>query len=396
MRGEPTDRLPWAPRMDLWSIALNSRGHLPGGFQGLDTVGIARRLGTACHAVRADFTQARSPDDLILRGVGFDNHPDFPYQVVLRDLPADFEHDAENQITTFHTACGDLTTHLQMTAAMKLDGISLPFHRSFAIDSAADFDKVACIFDHLEVVPAPERYGRFHARVGEEGVAVAAGPIAASPMHLILHELVAMDQFFYLYVDAREGLGELATRMTPVYEAILETVAESDAEVVFWGANYDQDLTWPPFFEEHIAPWLRWVSDRLHRAGKLLLTHTDGENQGLLPLYGDCRFDVAESVCPAPMTRGTLAQLREGMPPQTTVWGGIPSVALLPDAMDGAAFEAYFDKVFAELGTGERLILGVSDNVPPDADLDRLRRITERVEAFGPVRPTPKPGADGD
>ena len=395
MRGEPTDRLPWAPRMDLWSIALNSRGQLPEQYQGRDTVGIARELGTACHAVRADFTQARTPEDLILRGVGFDNHPDFPYQVQLRDLPFDYQHDAENQVTTFHTACGDLTTHLQMTAAMKLDGISLPFHCSFAIDGAADFDKVACIFDHLEVIPAPERYGQFHARIGEEGVAVAAGPIAASPMHLVLHELVAMDQFFYLYVDAYEGLVELAERMTPVYEAILETVAGSDAEVVFWGANYDQDLTWPPFFAEHIAPWLRRVSDRLHRSGKLLLTHTDGENQGLLPLYGDCRFDVAESVCPEPMTRCTLAQLREGMGDQTTVWGGIPSVALLPDAMDEAAFEAYFDKVFAELGTGERLILGVSDNVPPDADLGRLRRLGERVEAFGPVRPAPVPGAGG-
>jgi hypothetical protein len=56
--------------------------------------------------------------------------------------------------------------------------------------------------------------------------------------------------------------------------------------------------------------------------------------------------------------------------------------------MDTGRFEEYLDEVFAGLGTGERLILGVSDNVPPDADLDRLERIGARVEAFGPVRPT--------
>ncbi|MCC7261081.1 MAG: hypothetical protein IT369_01035, partial [Candidatus Latescibacteria bacterium] len=44
-------------------------------------------------------------------------------------------------------------------------------------------------------------------------------------------------------------------------------------------------------------------------------------------------------------------------------------------------------QVFGELGTGERLILGVSDNVPPAASLARLARIKERVEAWGPVRP---------
>lgn len=38
---------------------------------------------------------------------------------------------------------------------------------------------------------------------------------AASPMHLILHELVAMDQFFYLYHDEREAMHHLTARMKP-------------------------------------------------------------------------------------------------------------------------------------------------------------------------------------
>ena len=29
IRGEPTDQLPWAPRMDLWYIAQRARGTLP-------------------------------------------------------------------------------------------------------------------------------------------------------------------------------------------------------------------------------------------------------------------------------------------------------------------------------------------------------------------------------
>ena len=70
---------------------------------------------------------------------------------------------------------------------------------------------------------------------------------------------------------------------------------------------------------------------------------------------------------------------------EAAVWGGIPSVALLPDSMSDDAFERYLDELFAELGTGERLILGVADNVPPDADLGRMERIEERIEAFGAV-----------
>ncbi|MEJ2564745.1 MAG: hypothetical protein P8141_02065, partial [Gammaproteobacteria bacterium] len=36
------------------------------------------------------------------------------------------------------------------------------------------------------------------------------------------------------------------------------------------------------------------AGDRLNKQGKYLLTHTDGENKGLLPVFGTCRFDDAD------------------------------------------------------------------------------------------------------
>ena len=153
------------------------------------------------------------------------------------------------------------------------EGISLPFVRQYPIESVADLPIVAEVFEHCRVIPTPQAYTQFHQRIGESGVAVASGPIAASPMHLVLHDLVAMDQFFYLYTDELEALRAFAARLEPFYEARLDAVVESEAEVVFWAANYNRDLTWPPFLEQEIAPWLRWAADRWHAARKLLLTH---------------------------------------------------------------------------------------------------------------------------
>lgn len=384
IRGEPTDQIPWAPRMDLWTIAQRSRGTLPPEFAGLNMAEMAQRLGVACHAIGGDATLPGGRENQ-LRGLGFDNHQDFPYRIEVAGLPVESSDDGENLRTRIHTSAGDVFTHLHRTQSMARSGISLPFVKHYAIRSADDFEAVAQVFEHLKVIPMPDAYRAFQARVGEQGIAVARGPVGASPIHLILHELVAMDQFFYLYHDEREKLHELAARMTPVYDAILDCVAQCDAEVVYWGANYDQDLTWPPFFEAEIAPWLRKVSDRLHAAGKAVLTHTDGENKRLIPLYRTCGFDVAESFCPAPMTKVTLAEMLDGLRPHTTVFGGVPSVALLPDAMADPVFDAYLDELFTAIGRGDHLILGVADMVPPDADLDRLHEITRRVATFGPV-----------
>jgi hypothetical protein len=379
-RGGVPARVPWAPRMDLWAIALRARGTLPAGLESRDTAGIADHYGFACHAVTCDRTIGTPARDQKLRGLGLTNHPDYPFRFELRDVDLAFESDGLVQTTRFATPHGEIRTALRTTPEMKRNGISLPFVDSYAVRSVDDLDAIGWLFERVEVVPTPDAYARFRARIGERGLAVAAGPVAACPLHLLLHELMAMDRFFYLYADERENMRALARRMEPVFDAMLAAELATEAEVIFWGGNYDQDLTWPPFFREEIVPWLRRASDGAHRAGKLLLTHCDGENTALLPLYADCGFDIAESVCPAPMTRLDLRELRLGFGPRITVWGGVPSVALLHDSMSDTAFEQWLACLVAEVRRDpSRLIVGVSDNVPPDADLGRLARIGAAV-----------------
>lgn len=379
MRGEGLSRVPWAPRMDLWQISLQARGTLPARFAGKNTAQIADELGVACHAVRADQTMPRAPGDVMLRGLGIDNHPDYPYRVELRGLEAELDVSDGHTRCVVHAPAGRVETDLMMTQQMKAEGISLSFVHRYPVQSVADLDAVAQVLEHCEVVPTPHAYQAFRDRIGERGVAVASGPISASPMHLLLHELMSMEDFFYLYADDPAALLAFAERVEPFYQACLDAVVASDAIVVAWGGNYDRDLTWPPFFEAHIALWLRRVADGLHDAGKMLQTHADGENDGLLHFYEACGVDVIESVCPAPMTSLTLRQLRAGVGDRVTIWGGVPSVALLPDAMDGDTFDRYLDDLLTEVADTQRLILGVSDNVPPDADMERLRRLRDRL-----------------
>jgi len=269
-----------------------------------------------------------------------------------------------------------------LSASMKTEGISLPFVQRYPVECVEDLEAVAQILEHCRVVPMPEAYGAFHERIGDRGVAVASGPVAASPMHMVLHELMAMDRFFYMYADEPAALAAFAERVEPLYEACLDAVVASDAEVVFWGGNYDRDLTWPPFLEREIAPWLKRVADRLHDAGKLLLTHCDGENDRIGHVFGECGVDVVESVCPAPMTQLNQRQLRKAFGPDVTIWGGVPSVALLPASMSDSDFDSYLETLCEGIGDGRRWIMGVSDNVPPDADLGRLERLRTRFAEF--------------
>ncbi len=386
MRGEPTDQIPWAPRMELWNIAVRARGTAPPHLANMDTAQLADALDFGCHAVRADYSMIRDPKDLALRGLGIDNHPDYPCRVEC-SLPMEFRQEEGHYYTTIHAPAGDVTMHLRMTKEMAVEAVSLPFAEKYPICSPEDFEPVAQVFEHLQVIPTPQAYDSFHQRIGDRGVAVACGPLGCSPMHLLLHDVMSMQDFFLLYMDDRKALEELAARIEPFYDALLEATLRCNAEAIFWGANYDHQTTWPPFFQEQIMPWLQKVSEQAHAVGKLLLTHTDGESRLLLPLFAESHFDIADSVCPAPMTTCTLKEFREGIGPDKCVYGGIPCTILEDNTVSERDFEAHMDQMFAELGTGERLILGVSDNVTPGVSLSRLERVKEWIESFGPVEP---------
>ncbi len=385
----PTDNLAWAPRMDLWYIANKAQGTLPAGFDGMNTVDIAKNLGFGCHSVRADYTLPRPKDALILRGFAVDNHPDYPYELELKNLPFEFQYDEENLKTCVHAPAGDVFTHIHQSADMNRQGISVPFIRSYPLSyplhSASCMEAVAQVYENIEVIPRPEKYASFKNRLGEQGLAVAHGLNIASPMHLVMHDLMPLNDFFYFYMDEPDTLRAFAKRLEPFFDKILDAVLKCDCEAFFWGGNYDQNTTYPEFFAQEIKPWLQKAGKRAQSCGKRLLTHTDGENRLLLPDYPDCGFHIAESVCPSPMTELSLREFRDGVGSGVVVWGGIPAVALMKDAMSESEFDAYLDMTFGGLGDPRGLILGVSDNVPPEASLSRLAKITRRIEGYGAI-----------
>lgn len=69
----------------------------------------------------------------------------------------------------------------------------------------------------------------------------------------ILHDLMDMELFSYLYTDEPATIHRFADRLTPFFEAALQALLQCEAEVVWWGANHDQQVPWPTFFRDEIV-----------------------------------------------------------------------------------------------------------------------------------------------
>jgi len=386
IRGEPCDKMPWAARLDLWFKANQRAGTLPSRFRNAALRDLTDRLGMGYHGVVPDFRDLINPDEDD-RALGIYNLKTKPYRTVLENVRRSYRQVGDRTIAEYQTPHGTLRTVTLYDEAMRKAGISISHVEEHAFKSMSDYPALGYLFENARIVPQYEGYRQFADYVGERGLAVGWGTAAASPMHWIQRELMPLDLFFYETYDHPEALAQLARQIGVYWERLAEVICGCPAEVVLVGANYDATVTYPPFFEQHIEPSLRRLAERLHAVGKCLLTHTDGENTGLLQHYLASEIDIADSVCPAPMTKLTFKQVREAFAGRITIMGGIPSVALLPSSMSDREFERFLDEFFDHAGKGDHLILGISDTTPPAADFGRILKIGERVEAFGPVTP---------
>ena len=55
--------------------------------------------------------------------------------------------------------------------------------------------------------------------------------------------------------------------MAPFFDQTIDLIGRSPAEAVYWGANFDDMITYPAYFEADIMPWICKAADTLGPRG---------------------------------------------------------------------------------------------------------------------------------
>ena len=266
---------------------------------------------------------------------------------------------------------------------MKKSGASITWIEEHAIKRTEDYRVVGYLFENLKLVSDAVDFTNWCHDIGDDGIAATMVGLASSPMHHIQKEFFDATDFYYQYNDHRKEITVLAKSVENFFDQALQIIADSPAEAVLWGANFDDMITYPAYFQNEILPWIQKAADVLGSKGKVVICHCDGENLGLLDLIKDSGMHVAEAICPHPMTKVRIEEYYRRWSDKLTIFGGIPSNILLAEAASEEEFEAYLDHLFKAIAPGKRVILGIADTTPPDAVFDRLVRIGERVQEEG-------------
>jgi hypothetical protein len=217
--------------------------------------------------------------------------------------------DEGDQVTTEYQV-GSRT--LQRTARYgpgdRIAGLD-PTSTRFPISSWEDYDSFAEIMSHLEFVPTYDAYRRYDAEIGPAGLPMVV--IGAIPFHYLLQEWTGYEKGFLDMHDRPDVFLNAVEAGNRAHRRMWEVVAESPAKLVLHGINFDIQTTPPPLFREHFVLYLREFVDEMHRAGKWVALHADGNLTGLWELVLECGFDVADCFACPPIVPSTVAQARQ-------------------------------------------------------------------------------------
>lgn len=355
LQGKKPDQVPWFGDLDYWATALIGRGLKPAGF-------------------RTSAEYIRWHQDL---NVGYYLQGYFPYQTLYEEgCRINVYHQDHKRITEIQTPLGNLRDCWEYLP----DSFSEAPLEHF-IKSVDDLKIWRYYYEHMRFAPDYAITQQRCEQVGEAGIVLAYLP--HTPWMQLLVVDCGIETLSYLAFEAEEELvATLQVMKQKLNEAVALTVA-CPAEALMIPENLSSEMVGPLFFEKFLkqdqTDWLQKISN----AGKYSFIHMDGSLKGLLRQEAALPVTVLEALTPAPVGDLAIEQWAEWAGNTSTIlWGGLPGV-FFTDLVSDQQFEQHIQQVLAVMRQQPRYVLGVADQVPPDALEGRVRGVAELVEKYG-------------
>jgi uroporphyrinogen decarboxylase len=354
---KPVDRPPWFPDLHYWLKVRRIQGNLPEKYAFLAGGELWEQL-PRLHA---------HPD--IDAGLPRHVYGDFLKTSYAKTEIVEEQEDAETLRTEIRTPVGTLTSRERKGAAWES-----PFRVEYPVKSPEDFAVVEFMLRDMKV---EADFGAARALlewVGEGGTIQLVLP--RSPLPRIIHDYMGLSAGIMTLFDSPAECERLMAIIEECDQRAFQIVGECPGRLVIFGDNVDNMSVSPELYEKYSLPYYGRKSEFLHAHGKTVLCHMDGRLRGLLPLVRDTGIDVLDGITPEPMNDFGVEELASSLGEGQFAWAGVPSSMFCAAATRQDVID-YARKLIDVLG--ERLILNVGDQLPPDADISLVEAVTELV-----------------
>ncbi len=348
VHGRPSGRVIWQPRLEFWYAVNQKRGTLPPHLQGKTL----EDLYDYCHASIRYFSN--------------------PLKVRYRNVQTRQKWlDEKNLQITWETPLGTLDEVLHY------DEWNLSaYNHEYLLKSADDFRIYETILKDEEWYWDAAELARDQARVGRRGALMFYA--RRSPLQSLFIERMGFERTVYLLTDRPEVIERHIEAQTAADDAMYALICRERPPLFNFGENIDAHMDPPSYWRRYLLPYYRKRTEQLHAAGIKTSIHIDGAMKPLLKDIRDCPMTAIEACTPLPQGDVTLEEIQSALGGRILL-DGIPALYFLPIY----PLQTLMDCVKRVIDLfAPNLILGISDEPPPDSDIERVRMVGEYIAAL--------------
>ena len=226
-----------------------------------------------------------------------------------------------------------------------------------------------------EVATAQDRAG---------GDAILRGGFGLEPLQqLISGDYLGTENFCIQWMENRDAVLELYAALVEKRRQVYPLVAQSPVSHANYGGNVIPEIVGPENFERYYVPHYNEAAEVMHRHGKLIGSHLDGNCRLFAEAVAGSGLDYVEAFTPAPDTDLSLGAARAAWPDKV-LWLNFPSsVHLRTDA----EVEQFTVDMLDELDAVDGLIVGITEDIPQDRWQGSCRAIMDGLDRHARERP---------
>ena len=350
LRRQPVDRLPWTVDLGYYNTALRIQHRFDSRYEGMEGY-------------------LRQHEEL-----GADPYFSGAPGVCRMDLG-----DVKRAATESASEC---------TTAWTLDGRTLKgieryLPESFCwawsrhpVETVEELELFLRMARRFRLTPDVERHRAAQQACGERALLICGLP--RNPVAAMLAEWCGVMAASYLIADAPDAFSETLGVLERLTDPLFDALCVYRPAVVHFCDNISGE-TVGSFWDRFMLPLYRRRLKPLQEAGIVCVIHNDGTVGSVLGRIAAAGFDGAEALTPAPVGDVAPGDLRRlAGRDDFVLWGMVPGAMFAPFWSE-ADFRAHVERVLRECSGP--MVLGSADQIPPGADLRRVRIVHEILTA---------------
>jgi hypothetical protein len=249
-------------------------------------------------------------------------------------------------------------------------------HKEFPVKSPDDFKIMEYVLEHTSVSFDHNAFAIAQSEFGDDGIVTAMIP--RSPVQRLIINYMGLENTVMALHYHREETESFMKMIGEWDDRVFSVLGESPIQIVNFGENIDANLISPKIFSKYHVPYYNKRVSALHERGIFCHIHMDGALKPVLPLLKELEFDGIEAPTPLPQGDVTIEELKAALGSMILI-DGIPALLFEPHY----SLEELRETTIRLLDLfAPNIILGVSDELPPTADISRVRYVDEIIQSM--------------